>query len=242
MTARVAVAGRRAGRSVEEGRLDAFAANAAHSVGAGVSVASGYATLLRERFGESLGPEGLTLLDGLEGGFGRLRVFMGDLLELAALDEMPIDRAALDARAVATAAVAGLAGPIDAADVEVDVGLLPPVTADARMLERLFHHLLRGGLAAIGPGPGRIGIAGAAGAAGAARIEVTDSGPALDRDTAAGLFDAFAPPRGSGAAVGAGVGMAIARRIVERHGGSIRARDGSGDGCTIVALLPANGA
>lgn len=238
MTARVAVAGgERTDRSAEERRLDAFAASAAHSVGAGVSVVSGYATLLRERFAEPLGPDGLALLDGLESGFGRLRVFMHDLLELAALDAMPLDPAPLDPRPVVRAAIAGLAGPLAEAGVDVDVGALPAVTADARMLERLFHHLLRGGLAAIGSGPGRIAVAAASRDAGAP-IEVTDTGPALDPVAAAGLFEPFAPPRGSGAAVGAGVGMAIARRIAERHGGCIRAQARDDGGCTIAVLLP----
>jgi signal transduction histidine kinase len=41
------------------------------------------------------------------------------------------------------------------------------------------------------------------------------------------------------AAAGAGVSMTIARRIADRHGGSIWAHAGRGDGCTIVVLLPA---
>jgi signal transduction histidine kinase len=109
---------------------------------------------------------------------------------------------------------------------------------DARLLERLFHHMVRGALHAIGAGPGRIAISGVRRTAGA-RIEVSDTGPPLDHSTVADLFEPFAAPRGADAAPGAGVSMTIARRIVERHGGSIWAHTGRRDGCTIVVLLPA---
>ena len=239
MSGRIAApTGGHSARATDERRLDAFASSAAHSLGTGMSIASGYATLLRERFADELGGEGLTVLAGLDGGLRRMRLFMDDLLELAALDRTPLEREPLELDPVAAAAVDGLAATIEEAGIEVDVGPLPAVVADGAMLERLFHHLLRGAIAGIGAGPARIAITGARRAAGA-RIEVADTGPALEPAAAARLFDTFAPPRGSGPAAGAGVGLAIARRIVERHGGSIWARPGRRDGCTIVVLIPA---
>ena len=52
----VAAGGGRAARTGEDVLLDAFAARAAHALGAGLSITGGYATLLRERFAEPLGP------------------------------------------------------------------------------------------------------------------------------------------------------------------------------------------
>jgi signal transduction histidine kinase len=230
-------AGERSAHVPEEGRLDAFAASAAHSLGTGMSIASGYATLLRERYAEPLGDDGLAALAGLEGGLARMRLFMDDLLHLAALEATPLEAAPLELDAVAAAAVDGLAEALAESGVAVDVGPLPGLTGDGAMLERLFHHLIRGAITAIAPGPGAIAISGTRGGE-TVRIEVTDDGRALDREAAARLFETFAPPRGSGPAAGAGVSMAIARRIAERHGGSIRARAGRGAGCTIVVTLP----
>jgi light-regulated signal transduction histidine kinase (bacteriophytochrome) len=232
-------AGERSAHVPEERRLDAYAASAAHSLGTGVSIASGYATLLRERHAESLGDDGLTVLAGLEGGLARMRLFMDDLLHLAAVDAMPFEPEPLELDAVAAAAVDGLAGPLAESGVTVDAGPLPALAGDRAMLERLFHHLIRGAIGAIAPGPGRIAISGRRDGE-TVRIEVADTGRALDRAAAAHLFETFAPPRGSGPAAGAGVSMAIARRIAERHGGSIRARAGRRDGCTIVVALPAD--
>jgi signal transduction histidine kinase len=232
-------AGERSARVSEERRLDAFAASAAHSLGTGVSIASGYATFLRERYAESLGDDGLTVLAGLEGGLARMRLFMDDLLQLAALEATPLQPAPLELDAVAAAAIDGLAGLLAEGGVAVDAGPLPALAGDGAMLERLFHHVIRGAITAIGAGPGQIAISGTRDGD-HVWIEIADTGRALDRAAAARLFETFAPPRGSGPAAGAGVSMAIARRIAERHGGSIRARAGRGDGCTIVVVLPAD--
>jgi len=217
--------------------LDAFAARAAHALGAGVSIAGGYATLLRESHAEPLGAGGLAVLGGLDGGLDRLRLFVDDLLELAGLDAVGLHREPLRVAGPARAASDGLAGPLADADTEVEVGSLPDVLADAALLERLFHHLMRGALTAIGDGPGRIRISGVRRSAGA-RIEITDDGPPLDREMAGALFEPFTASRGAGRTTGAGVSMAIARRIAERHGGSVWAHTGRRDGCTIVVLLP----
>jgi len=238
MSPRAAAAGSgRAARTGEDRMLDAFAARAAHAVGAGVSIAGGYATLLRERHAEPLGADGLAVLDGLDGGLDRLRLLVDDLLELTGLDAVGLHREPLRVAGVANAASDGLAGPLADAHTEVEVGPLPDVLADAALLERLFHHLMRGSLAAIGDGPGTIRVSGVRRSAGA-RIEVTDDGPPLDRSTAGALFEPFTASRGAGRTTGAGVSMAIARRIAERHGGSVWAHTGRRDGCTIVVLLP----
>jgi signal transduction histidine kinase len=233
----VAAGGGRAARTAEDVLLDAFAARAAHALGTGLSITGGYATLLRERFAEPLGPDGDAALDGLDGGLDRMRLFVDDLLELTGLDAAPLQRAPLPAAGPARAAVGALAGPLSDANIAVELRDLPELVVDAALLERLFHHLLRGALAAIGDGPGRIEISGVRRPAGV-RIEVEDSGPALDPAAVAELFQPFATPRGTGPATGAGLSMPIARRIAERHGGSVWAHTGRSEGCTIVVLLP----
>ena len=239
MTRRAAPAasGGRPARTGDDRMLDAFAARAAHALGAGVSIASGYSTILRERYAPVLGEDGTATLGGLDGGLDRLRLFVDDLLELGALDTVTLRREPLQPVAIARAAADALAPRIDEARAEVDVQPLPDVVADPALLERLFHHLLRGALAAIGSGPGEIAITGVRRAAGV-RFSVADTGTPLDQATALEVFEPFATPRGSGPAAGAGVSMAIARRIAERHGGSIWAHTGRRDGCTIVVLLP----
>jgi signal transduction histidine kinase len=235
--ARAPAVGGRSAYASEERRLDAFAASAAHSLGTGLSVAGGYTTLLRERYAEPLGEDGVAVLAGLEGGLARMRVFVDDLLELRAVDALALRREPVDAAGPAGVAAGRLAEALAEAGVEVEIGPMPELVADGALLERLFRHLIRGALAGIGSGPGRVAISGVRRSAGV-RLEVADDGPPLDPATAGMLFEPFATPRGAGPAAGAGVSMAIARRIAARHGGSAWAHTGRRDGCTIVVLLP----
>ena len=236
-----ASSGGRFARTGDDRMLDAFAARAAHALGAGVSIAGGYSTLLRERYADVLGVEGTDALASLDGGIGRVRLFVDDLLELSAVDTASLRREQMGPTTVARAAAEGLADPIDDARTTVTVGPLPDVIADPELLERMFHHLLRGALAAIGSGPGEIAITGVRRAAGV-RVSIADTGTPLDQATALELFEPFTTPRGSGPIAGASVSMAIAGRIAERHGGSIWAHTGRRDGCTIVVLLPESAA
>jgi signal transduction histidine kinase len=239
MTGRVesAAGGGGLARATDDQLLDAFASRTAHALGTGVGVAGGYATLLRERHGAQLDADGVEVLSALESGLGRLRLFVDDLLELSGVGGRALRCERVDAGAVVAAVARDLGEPLHAASVAVEIGSLPPVVADPALLERAFHHLLRSAAAAIGRGPGRISVTGVRHDAGV-RLEVSDDGSPLPAASAEALFEPFGPPRGAGALVGAGVSMAICRRIAERHGGSVSARGGERRGATVAVVLP----
>jgi signal transduction histidine kinase len=73
---------------------------------------------------------------------------------------------------------------------------------------------------------------------GGVRLEVEDRGPGLAPDEAMRVFDRFARGDRSRSAPGAGLGLAIARSIVELHGGAIRAESAVPRGCRMVVDLP----
>jgi signal transduction histidine kinase len=220
-------------------RLDAFAERAAHVLGTGVSVAGGYATLLRRRHGDALGEEGIRAVEALQGGLGRIRLFMEDLLELARTPDLAVAVGSVDAEAVARAAADALDEPLDGAGVELEIGAIPPLRADEALARRLFHHLIRAAAAAAAPGDGggRVVVSGRH-VGDVVRIEVADDGPPVAAGEAAVLFEPFALPRGEGPLAGAGVSLGICRRIAARHGGAIRARPGAAGGCVVEVDLP----
>jgi chemotaxis family two-component system sensor kinase Cph1 len=228
--------GGRAAHATTDELLDAFAARTAHTLGAGVGVAGGYASLLREQHAGQLDAEGIEALGALEGGLGRLRLVVEDLLELSGLAARELRVGPVDTAAAVAAATAGLRAPLRAARVELEVGALPALVGDPALVERLFHHLIRGAVAAIGRGPGVVAVTGRRHGA-EVHLEVADDGAPLGPDGAEGLFAPVATPRGGGPLVGAGVSMAICRRIAERHGGSVSARAGERAGATVVVVL-----
>jgi signal transduction histidine kinase len=69
---------------------------------------------------------------------------------------------------------------------------------------------------------------------GGVEIRVTDSGSGMDEETVNHIFDPFYTRK----AKGIGLGLAVTRRIVEAHGGTIAARSAPGEGTTFVIGLP----
>ena len=67
---------------------------------------------------------------------------------------------------------------------------------------------------------------------GIARVEIRDDGPGVSASIRARLFEPFA----TGRAEGTGLGLAVSRRIVERHGGSLRLLDGPGGAAFEISL------
>jgi signal transduction histidine kinase len=108
--------------------------------------------------------------------------------------------------------------------------------ADAFCLAQVFRNIFDNALAAC-PGPARVRVVGEdadLGGAPAVQVTVQDNGPGLSAEQCRHLFDPFytTKPKGTG------LGMAIAKRVVEAHGGRISAGNGPGGGAEIVVTLP----
>jgi signal transduction histidine kinase len=70
------------------------------------------------------------------------------------------------------------------------------------------------------------------------RLTVDDNGIGFEEKYAERIFQMFERLHGRGAYEGTGIGLAICRRIAERHGGTIEARSKTGEGSTFTVTLP----
>jgi signal transduction histidine kinase len=213
-------------KSPAEADLDAYAAQAAHQLGEAVALLRGYLFVLEQRGDRD--PELEDALRGLGAGTERAQRFVDDLLDLAAAGraEPVSERVALDE--AVDAARQRLAAELADAAAEVRVAEpLPVARADRELIARLLTHLLRVSLSA---GARAVDVEGEV-ADGMVRLELRDDGtPAIGEP-----FVPFAKARGRGPLVGAGVGLIVSRRIVERHGGTI-ALHRDDDGATAVTF------
>jgi signal transduction histidine kinase len=117
--------------------------------------------------------------------------------------------------------------------VEIDVPL-PPVRADALMLEHVFNSLIANAMEAV-QRDGRIGVAVQRDGERGLRVSVTDTGPGMTPKEMQGAFKPFHTSKPKGI----GIGLPLARRIVQRFGGSIALASAPGAGTTVDVLLPA---
>src|SRR6266540_4313658 len=119
------------------------------------------------------------------------------------------------------------------------VGSMPTVRGDRHLLERLLVNLLDNAVKFRSAAPPRI-TARADPAQDGWTVVVTDNGIGIDPTVAPRLFTVFARLHSSDERPGHGVGLAVCRRIVERHGGTIRAEPAPGGGTSISFTLPSN--
>jgi signal transduction histidine kinase len=145
--------------------------------------------------------------------------------------------------------LADLEVAIERAGASVEAGPLPELEADPMQMRQLFQNLIGNALKFAAPDtPPRIRIsaeraeappeAGAVPAGEWWRLSFEDNGIGFDEKYLDRIFNVFQRLHGRGVYEGTGIGLAVCRKIVERHGGSITARSRPGDGATFVVTLP----
>ncbi len=216
-------AGARAARGEAIGLM---AAAVAHDVRNPLGIIRASVDLLRERSGTALDPRDRARLDDVVGEVERLRGLTQDFLDLAA--EPALAPAPTDLRALAEEASRGSRVLHPEVAVSVDMEGLPPVVCDAGRLRRVLANLLQNASEA---GARRVEIHGAADAA-SVRIAVRDDGPGVGSAVRTRLFEPFATGRDGGT----GLGLAVARSIIERHGGTLVLVPGEGGAAFEIAL------
>ena len=137
-------------------------------------------------------------------------------------------------------AVASLAHVIEQRRVDLSLDLapeLPPVSGSLLDLETVVRNLLENALDAAGPASGSPSVSLATEAAETTvRLTVRDNGPGLDPSVADRLFEPFVTTKDTGQ--GAGLGLAIVRRIVNEHGGRVTATSPPSGGALFTVDLP----
>jgi signal transduction histidine kinase len=182
-------------------------------------------------------PEALALVDEIQKAEEVLRRLFDDVRDYAApisLERRPCHLAEVWRQAWAQA-LAPHAGR-DAVLAEQTGGLNLVCEVDAFRLAQVFRNAFDNSLAAT-PGPVRDTFSCAAAelaGAPALRVAVRDNGPGLSAEQRQNLFEAFYTTKTKGT----GLGMAIAKRIVDAHGGEIGAGEGAGPGAEIAITLP----
>jgi two-component system, sensor histidine kinase and response regulator len=199
--------------------LEQFAYIVSHDIKEPLAVVSGYTELLTSRFGDTLGADGNVFIDGISSAVTRVRELIDDLLAYSRVgrgepETEPVDFGALVAEVIET-----LRPAIEEAGAEVTADRLPTLSGCLVELRQLFQNLLTNALKFSGERPPQIHV-GAERTAGAWRFSVSDNGIGIEESERERVFEMF--KRVGGATTpGTGIGLAICRKVVERHGGRI---------------------
>jgi two-component system OmpR family sensor kinase len=225
-------------RQASEERLRRFLADASHELRTPLASIRGYAELFR--MGATKDAAGTEMaMRRIEEESKRMGVLVEDLLTLARLDEAPVlARQEVDLGALARDAVDDARATSPQRSIELQVKGPAIICGEEHQLRQVLANLMRNALVHT---PARAAIEVALqGDPETVRISVRDHGPGLPPGAQEALFDRFwrsQAGRERGKA-GAGLGLAIAREIVEAHRGQITAANAEGGGAVFTICLP----
>jgi PAS domain S-box-containing protein len=223
-------------RSNEE--LAQFAYVASHDLSEPLRMVSSYLQLLRRRYRGRLDEDADEFIDFAVDGANRMRALIEDLLAYSRAGRTARP-APVDSGLVMADVLSSLAAAIADARARVHVGNLPTVAADRLALVQLFQNLVANALKfRRGPGAG-VWIDAAEGPGAMWSFSVADDGIGIDPGHRERVFKMFQRLHDREAYEGTGIGLAICRKIVERHGGQISADEREGGGTVFRFTLPA---
>ena len=178
-------------------------------------------------------------LEAIRTSAGRMRAMIDDLAESARLEAgaVELQREPIDPYLLLSDIARRAAGPDDVARLQVEAPEeVPPVLADFGYIERAIVNLIGNALQYSHPGTPIVMRARRQG--GEAVISVSDQGPGIPDEDRAYLFQRYYRARAGGKREGLGLGLYIARLVVEAHGGRIWVESEAGKGSTFFFTLP----
>lgn len=220
--------------------LQSFAYVASHDMQEPLRKIQTFADLVRDEF--ELPNEAGALLQRLQSSASRMSQVLADLLAFSRITARPDPFSEVDLRKVIEEVLDDLqlADGMEGASIDVDADVT--LTANESQLRQLINHLVMNALKYRRPDePSHVRIAADVkdiDGVPSCVIEVTDNGIGFDMRYAEKIFEPFERLHERGAYAGTGMGLAICRRIVHRHGGTISAEGKPGQGSRFTALIP----
>ena len=207
--------------------------------------------MLLSRSDENLDDQQRDYLGRIRSAVDRMRLMIDDLLSLSRISTRGKSFEHVDLNLVAAEVLSDLEERIKATGAKVEIKPLPSIEADPMQIHQLFQNLMGNALKFYRPeDPPRVKVwsqspsmsRSKASPDGSQVLElfVEDNGIGFDESRVEQIFQPFQRLVGRSQFEGSGIGLAICRKIVERHGGEITASSTPGIGSTFRVVLPVN--
>jgi light-regulated signal transduction histidine kinase (bacteriophytochrome) len=244
--------------------LEQFAFVASHDLQEPLRKIQAFGDRLKAKCDGAIASEARDYLERMQSAAARMRTLIDDLLAFSRVMRSAQPFIPVDLAAVTKEVLGDLELRIERTGAQVEVGDLPVVEADPLQMRQLLLNLISNGLKFQPPGGAPVlkiqasvvepGVTGQVGSAtrGSANsdqpaavgplceITIQDNGIGFDEKYAEKIFAVFQRLHGRYEYEGTGVGLAVCRRITDRHHGTITARSRPGEGATFIVTLPVN--
>ncbi|MGI0488750.1 sensor histidine kinase [Pantanalinema rosaneae CENA516] len=230
--------------------LQDFASVASHDLQEPLRKIQAFGDLLTKEYGECLPEIGQQYLQRMQNAAARMQTLINDLLAFARVTTKAQPFIPVQLNQVVQEVLSDLEVHIQTAGGQVDVGSLPTIEADPLQMRQLFQNLISNALKFHQPDlPAQIKIqaqmaeppistSNSGSASERCLLLIEDNGIGFEEKYLDRIFTVFQRLHYRNEYEGTGVGLAICRKIAERHGGSITAMSSPGNGSTFVVILP----
>ena len=220
--------------------LGAFSYSVSHDLRAPLRTINGFASILAEDYAPRLDEKGHRLLGTICGEVNRMDKMIGELLEFSKLGRQSMHMGEMDMTALAQSAFDQCAAQAPGRDIQFKLHPLSTTRGDEAMFSHVWGNLISNAIKYTRTKPmAEIEITGRADDSGGIVYCVKDNGVGFDMKYVERLFGVFQRLHSEADFEGTGVGLALAQRIVQRHGGRIWAKSTLNKGATFFFTLPA---
>jgi len=224
-------------RSNEE--LLQFAYVASHDLREPLRTVTSFVQLIEQRYGPRLDERGHKYIRFAVDATRRMEILITDLLELSRIETSSQAFVRTETKDAVRRAMENLADLIAVEQADVVVGELPDVVGDPSQLVRLFQNLLSNAIKFRRSGVRPEIEINALREGDFWSFCVRDNGIGVAEEDHERIFQMFQRLHSRAEYPGSGIGLAICRKIVERHGGRIRVESSKGEGASFIFTLPA---
>lgn len=220
--------------------LEEFAYVASHDLQEPLRMISSFTQLLSRRYRGNLDAEADEYIGYVVDGANRMQRLINDLLAYSRVGTRGGKFERTDCTAALGKALENLMGAIEESGAAIVRGPLPTLAADSLQLIQVFQNLVGNAIKFRAERPPEVRVAARKGPGGWV-FSVKDNGIGIDPKYFDRIFDIFQRLHGKAEYAGSGIGLAICRRIVERHGGRIWVESAPGEGAAFLFSIPAKG-
>lgn len=217
--------------------LEQFAYVASHDLQEPLRMVSSYTQLLGRRYGERFDPDAKEFMAYIVDGAARMKQLIEDLLAYSRVGTKGRDFRPVEVERALRRAITNLKAAIDESGAAVTHDPLPTVYADEMQLAQLFQNLMGNALKFRSASAPRIHVQ-AAEKPDHFEFAVRDNGIGIEPQYFERIFMVFQRLHNKGEYPGTGIGLAICKKVVERHGGHIRVESRPGEGSAFIFTLP----
>ena len=217
--------------------LEQFAYIASHDLQEPLRMVASFAQLLARRYQGTLDERGEKYIGYIVEGAFRMQALINDLLTYSRVDTRGHPFVSVDCVRSVEQALFNLQVAIREAGARVDVGMLPTIQADETQINQLFQNLIGNAIKFRSNEPAEVRVWAERDGADW-RFAVRDNGIGIEAQYAERIFVIFQRLHGREQYPGTGIGLAVCKKIVQRHGGKIWFESTPGKGSTFFFTIP----